>query len=68
MKSSASRASADGAVAPVIVFTGGSSAKPAHWTLDDDVVVALERLRRAGDASLKDIVNDALRPLIALAA
>jgi hypothetical protein len=30
-------------------------------TLDDDVAVALERLRRAGDASLKDIVNDALR-------
>jgi Ribbon-helix-helix protein, copG family len=30
-------------------------------TLDDDVTVALERLRRARDASLKDIVNDALR-------
>jgi hypothetical protein len=30
-------------------------------TLDDDVAVALERLRRARDASLKDIVNDALR-------
>ena len=30
-------------------------------TLDDDVAVALERRRRAGDASLKDIVNDALR-------
>jgi Ribbon-helix-helix protein, copG family len=30
-------------------------------TLDDDVAVALERLRRAGNASLKDLVNDALR-------
>jgi Arc/MetJ family transcription regulator len=30
-------------------------------TLDDDVAAALERLRRARDASLKDIVNDALR-------
>lgn len=30
-------------------------------TLDDDVAVALERLRRARDASLKDVVNDALR-------
>jgi hypothetical protein len=30
-------------------------------TLDDDVVAALERLRRARDASLKDVVNDALR-------
>jgi hypothetical protein len=29
--------------------------------LDDDVAAALERLRRARDASLKDIVNDALR-------
>ena len=30
-------------------------------TLDDDVAVALERLRRRRDASFKDIVNDALR-------
>ncbi len=30
-------------------------------TLDDDVVAELERLRRARDASLKDLVNDALR-------
>ena len=30
-------------------------------TLDDDVAVALERLRRGRDASFKDIVNDALR-------
>ena len=30
-------------------------------TLDDDVAAAIERLRRARDASLKDIVNDALR-------
>ena len=30
-------------------------------TLDDDVAAALERLRRARDASLRDIVNDALR-------
>jgi hypothetical protein len=30
-------------------------------TLDDDVAVQLERLRRARDASLKDIVNDVLR-------
>ena len=30
-------------------------------TLDDDVAARLERLRRARDASLKDIINDALR-------
>jgi hypothetical protein len=30
-------------------------------TLDDDVAVEIERLRRARDASLKDIVNDVLR-------
>jgi hypothetical protein len=30
-------------------------------TLDDDVAAAIERLRRARDASLKDIVNQALR-------
>jgi predicted transcriptional regulator len=30
-------------------------------TLDDDVAAALERLRRARDAKLKDIVNEALR-------
>jgi hypothetical protein len=30
-------------------------------TLDDDVAVQLERLRRSRDASLKDLVNDALR-------
>ena len=30
-------------------------------TLDDDVAAALERVRRTRDASLKDIVNDALR-------
>jgi hypothetical protein len=30
-------------------------------TLDDDVAIALERLRHARDASLKDIVNDVLR-------
>ena len=30
-------------------------------TLDDDVAVQLERLRRARKASLKDLVNDALR-------
>ena len=30
-------------------------------TLDDDVAAAIERLRRARDASLKDIVNEALR-------
>jgi len=30
-------------------------------TLDDDVTVQLERLRRARDASLKDLVNEALR-------
>jgi hypothetical protein len=30
-------------------------------TLDDDVSVQLERLRRARDASLKDVVNEALR-------
>ena len=30
-------------------------------TLNDDVAAALERVRRASDASLKDVVNDALR-------
>ena len=30
-------------------------------TIDDDVAVQLERLRRKGDLSLKQLVNDALR-------
>lgn len=30
-------------------------------TIDDDVATALERLRRAEDKSLKEIVNEALR-------
>ena len=30
-------------------------------TIDDDVAVALERLRRARDASLKELINEALR-------
>jgi len=30
-------------------------------TLDDDVVAILERLRKSRDASLKDLVNEALR-------
>jgi len=30
-------------------------------TIDDDVAAALERLRRARDASLKDVINEALR-------
>src|SRR5713101_2905138 len=30
-------------------------------TIDNDVAVELERLRRVRDASLKDVVNDALR-------
>ncbi|TMJ60909.1 MAG: ribbon-helix-helix protein, CopG family [Alphaproteobacteria bacterium] len=30
-------------------------------TIDDDVAAELERLRRARDASLKGLVNDALR-------
>ncbi len=30
-------------------------------TIDDDVAIALERLRRSGDASLKELVNEALR-------
>jgi Ribbon-helix-helix protein, copG family len=30
-------------------------------TLDDDVAAMLEQLRRKRDASLKDLVNDALR-------
>jgi hypothetical protein len=30
-------------------------------TIDDDVAVQLERLRRARKASFRDIVNDALR-------
>jgi hypothetical protein len=30
-------------------------------TIDDDVAVQLERLRRARDASLKDLINEALR-------
>jgi hypothetical protein len=32
-------------------------------TLDDDVAAAIERLRRARDASLKDIVNEGLSDL-----
>lgn len=30
-------------------------------TLDDDVAAMLERLRKARDASLKDVINEALR-------
>ena len=30
-------------------------------TIDDDVAVALERLRRDRDASLKEVINEALR-------
>jgi Arc/MetJ family transcription regulator len=30
-------------------------------TIDDDVAAELERLRRARETSLKDLVNDALR-------
>ena len=30
-------------------------------TLDEDVAAILERLRKSRDASLKDLVNDALR-------
>ncbi len=30
-------------------------------TLDDDVAAAVERIRRQRDASLKEVVNDALR-------
>ena len=30
-------------------------------TIDDDVAVQLDRLRRERDASLKDLVNEALR-------
>jgi hypothetical protein len=30
-------------------------------TIDDDVAVELQRLRRTRDTSLKDVVNDALR-------
>jgi hypothetical protein len=30
-------------------------------TIDDDIAVRLERLRRERDANLKDVVNDALR-------
>jgi hypothetical protein len=30
-------------------------------TLDDDVAAVLERLRKSRDASLKDLVNEALR-------
>jgi hypothetical protein len=30
-------------------------------TLDDDVAAALERLRKARDASLKQLINEALR-------
>jgi hypothetical protein len=30
-------------------------------TIDDDVAAALERLRRAGDKSLKEVVNQTLR-------
>ena len=30
-------------------------------TLDNDVAAAIERLRRARDANLKDVIDDALR-------
>jgi len=30
-------------------------------TIDDDVAIQLERLRRSRDVSLKDLVNEALR-------
>ena len=30
-------------------------------TIDDDVAASLERLRRARDGSLKDLINEALR-------
>ena len=30
-------------------------------TIDDDVAATLERLRRGRDASLKDVINEALR-------
>ena len=30
-------------------------------TIDDDVAAALERLRKSRDASLKDLINEALR-------
>jgi hypothetical protein len=30
-------------------------------TIDEDVAVQLERLRRARDASLRDLINEALR-------
>jgi hypothetical protein len=30
-------------------------------TIDDDVAVVLERLRKRRDASLKDLINEALR-------
>ena len=30
-------------------------------TIDDDVAASLERLRKARDASLKDLINEALR-------
>jgi hypothetical protein len=30
-------------------------------TIDDDIAVQLERLRRARNASLKDLINEALR-------
>jgi hypothetical protein len=30
-------------------------------TIDDDIAVRLERLRRERDTNLKDVVNDALR-------
>ena len=30
-------------------------------TLDDDVAATLERMRRARDASLKELINEALR-------
>jgi hypothetical protein len=30
-------------------------------TIDDDVAAAIERLRRGRDASLKEVVNEALR-------
>ena len=30
-------------------------------TIDDDVAATIERLRRGGDANLRDVINEALR-------
>ena len=48
-------------VAIELVKLGARCMIAAGWAIDDDVAAELEHLRRSRDASLKDLVNDALR-------